>query len=108
MKRIDLQILNLSAMVAILVAPLFVIAQDSPETLFNSRCAMCHGADGTGSSVGKKMGVPDLTSAEVQKMSDAELTDIIINGKNKMPAYGKALEAAEIKGLVAYIRTLKK
>jgi cytochrome c6 len=108
MKRTDLRIFNLAAMVASLVAPLLVTAQDSPETLFKSRCAMCHGADGTGSSVGKKMGVPDLTSAEVQKMSDAELTDIIINGKNKMPAYGKALEAAEIKGLVAYIRTLKK
>jgi mono/diheme cytochrome c family protein len=40
-------------------------------------------------------------------MSDADLTDIITNGRNKMPRYA-ALKPEEIKGLVAYIRTLKK
>jgi hypothetical protein len=57
--------------------------------------------------VGKKMGAHDFQTAEVQKMSDAELTDIITNGKNKMPKYG-SLKPEDIKGLVAYIRTLKK
>ena len=76
-------------------------------TLFKSRCAACHGADGTGSAMGKKMGAHDFTSADVQKMSDAELTDIIANGKNKMPKYG-SLKPEDIKGLVDYIRTLKK
>jgi hypothetical protein len=51
--------------------------------------------------------VPDLTTADVQEMSDAELNDIITNGKNKMPKFG-SLKPEEIKGLVAYIRTLKK
>ena len=72
-----------------------------------SKCAACHGADGTGSPMGKKMGAHDFTSADVQKMSDAELTDIITNGKNKMPKYG-SLKPEDIKGLVAFIRTLKK
>ena len=108
MKNANIRVVaTLTAIAALSFPSLSAQAQDGSAT-YKSRCAMCHGADGTGSSVGKKMGVPDLTSAEVQKMSDAELTDIIINGKNKMPAYGKALEAAEIKGLVAYIRTLKK
>jgi mono/diheme cytochrome c family protein len=40
-------------------------------------------------------------------MSDAQLTDVITNGKNKMPKYG-SLPPEQIKGLVAYIRTLKK
>ncbi len=57
--------------------------------------------------MGKKMGAYDFTAAEVQGMSDAQLTDIITNGKNKMPKYG-SLKPEEIKGLVAYIRTLKK
>jgi mono/diheme cytochrome c family protein len=57
--------------------------------------------------MGQKMGAHDFTSGEVQKMSDAELTDIITNGKNKMPKYG-SLKPEEIKGLVTYIRTLKK
>jgi cytochrome c6 len=82
-------------------------AQDASAALFKSKCAGCHGADGTGSAMGKKMGAHDFTSADVQKMSDAELTDIITNGKNKMPKYG-SLKPEEVKGLVAYIRTLKK
>ena len=53
------------------------------------------------------MGAHDFTTDEVQKMSDAALTDIITSGKNKMPKYG-SLKPEEIKGLVAYIRTLKK
>jgi hypothetical protein len=57
--------------------------------------------------LGFELGAHDFTSADVQKMSDADLTDIITNGRNKMPRYA-ALKPEEIKGLVAYIRTLKK
>ena len=53
------------------------------------------------------MGAHDFTSAEGQKMSDAELANIITNGKNKMPKYG-ALKPEEIQGPVVYICTLKK
>jgi cytochrome c6 len=81
-------------------------AQDA-SVLYKSKCAGCHGADGTGSAMGKKMGAHDFTTADAQKMSDAELSDIITNGKNKMPKYG-SLPPDQIKGLVAYIRTLKK
>jgi cytochrome c6 len=81
-------------------------AQDA-AALYKGKCAACHGADGTGSAMGKKMGAHDFTTADVQKLSDAELTDTITNGKNKMPKYG-SLKPEEIKGLVGYIRTLKK
>jgi cytochrome c6 len=91
-----------------LAVPTIAVAQGSGADTFKSKCAMCHGADGTGSAVGKKMGAHDFTTAEVQKMSDAELTEIITNGKNKMPKYADKLKPEEIKGLVAYIRTLKK
>jgi len=75
---------------------------------FKAKCAMCHGADGKGSAVGQKMGAHDFTSADVQKMSDAELTDVITKGKNKMPSYAGKLQEADIKGLVGYIRQLGK
>ena len=71
-------------------------------------CSACHGADGTGSATGKKMGAHDFTTADVQGMSDAELATIITNGKNKMPKYGASVKPEDIKGLVAYIRTFKK
>jgi cytochrome c6 len=83
-------------------------AQNASQTLYKSKCAGCHGPDGTGSATGKTMGAHDFSTAEVQGMSDAELSTIITNGKNKMPAYGKSLKADDISGLVAYIRTLKK
>src|SRR5580704_2523636 len=107
MKRINFQLFTFAAALAVvLTLPLSVHAQDA-SALFKSKCAGCHGADGTGSAVGKKMGAHDFTSAEVQKMSDAELAGIITNGKDKMPKYG-SLKPEEVKGLVGYIRTLKK
>lgn len=73
---------------------------------FKAKCAMCHGADGAGKAA---MGTKDFGSADVQKMTDAQLTDIITKGKPpKMPAYGTKLSADEIKNLVAFIRSLKK
>jgi mono/diheme cytochrome c family protein len=44
----------------------------------------------------------------VKKESDAAWTDIIVKGKNKMPAYDKKITDAEVKDAVAYIRTLAK
>jgi len=80
-------------------------AQDAAGS-YKAKCAMCHGADGKGSSIGQKMGVHDFTSADVQKQTDAQLTEIISKGKAKMPAYDGKLKDTEIKDLVAYIRTL--
>ena len=107
MKRVDLKLFTMATAVAVLLSiPLSARAQDA-SALFKSKCAGCHGADGTGSAMGKKMGAHDFTTAEVQGMSDAQLTDTITNGKNKMPKYA-SLPPEQIKGLVAYIRTLKK
>jgi len=105
--RINTKMLTIATALAVVLSiPLSGDAQDG-SALFKSKCAGCHGADGTGSAMGKKMGAHDFTSAEVQGMSDAQLVDIITNGKNKMPKYG-SLKPEEVKGLVAYIRTLKK
>src|SRR5205807_5235396 len=54
---------------------------------FRTKCAMCHGPDGSGSEVGKSMNVPDLRSALVQKLPDAELAQVIANGKGGMPSF---------------------
>jgi mono/diheme cytochrome c family protein len=109
MKTIRMHVFaTVTAIAVVFVLSLSAQAQGASETLYKSKCAACHGADGTGSSMGTKMGAHDLATAAVQGMSDAELTDIITNGKNKMPKYGASLKPEGIKGLVAYIRTLKK
>ena len=74
------------------------------EATFKAKCAMCHGADGKGKEA---MKTGDLASADVQKMSDADLSGMITNGKGKMPAY-KTLTPDQVKDLVAFIRSLKK
>jgi len=82
---------------------------DDGAALYKAKCAACHGADGKGeTAIGKANKMLDLGSADVQKLSDADLTAMIANGKNKMPAYGKSLKPEQIKDLVAFIRTLKK
>ncbi len=108
-KRMDIAVLTVATVLAVVLSvSLPAHAQNASAALFKSKCAMCHGDDGSGSAIGKKMGAHDFTTAEVQKMSDAELTETITNGKNKMPKYGASLKPEDIKGLVAYIRTLKK
>jgi mono/diheme cytochrome c family protein len=78
------------------------------EATFKSKCAMCHGPDGKGeTATGKAMKAGDFASADVQKMSDADLTDAITKGKGKMPAY-KTLTPDQVKDLVAYVRAFGK
>ena len=84
-------------------------AQSAGETLFKTKCAACHGPDGKGeSAMAKKLGVRNLGSAEVQGQSDAQLTDIVTKGKDKMPAFEGKLTKEQIGQLVAYIRELGK
>jgi mono/diheme cytochrome c family protein len=76
---------------------------------YKAKCAMCHGADGTGKAA---MKVPSFKTPESIKESDADLTAAIKNGKGtgtvKMPAYAGKLTDPQIKDVVAYIRTLQK
>ena len=86
-----------------------VHAQADAAKLYKTNCVLCHAADGSGSSPsGKALGAKNLGSSEVQKNTDAQLTEAITTGKGKMPAFGKKLKSEEIKQLVAYVRTLAK
>lgn len=84
-------------------------AQSAGGTLFKTKCAACHGPDGKGEvPMGKKLGARNLSSAEVQAQSDAQLTEVVTKGKNKMPAYDGKLTKEQIGELVAQIRELGK
>ena len=84
------------------------MAETAAET-YKTTCAMCHGPDGKGeTALGKNLHAKDLTSDEVQKKSDAELSTIIVKGKENMPGFEGRLTQAQINGLVKYIRSLKK
>jgi len=73
---------------------------------YKTKCTPCHGADGSGQTpVGKNLKVRDLRSPEVQKLSDAEITKVLTDGKGKMPA--SKLAPADVKAVISFVRTLK-
>lgn len=93
----------------ILALPSAVRAQNDAAKLFKANCTLCHGADGSGNTTaGKAMKAKDLRSDDVQKQSDAALTEVISKGRNKMPAFGSKFSPDVISSLVAYIRQLAK
>jgi cytochrome c6 len=78
------------------------------QTLFSRNCATCHSQNGTPTAVGKSLNAPDLGSAPVQNQTNAQLQQIISNGKGNMPAFKDKLSQTEIDSLVAYVHTLSK
>jgi mono/diheme cytochrome c family protein len=97
-----LQRVALFSFILALALPQFAVAQSGADT-YKAKCAMCHGADGSKTTMGSKA----LNSPDVQKMSDADLTAVIAKGKGKMPAYKGKLTDAQIKDVVGYVKTLK-
>jgi mono/diheme cytochrome c family protein len=93
--------------IALLSLP--VRGQETGESLFKAKCAMCHGPDGAGkTAMGQALKVADLHSDQVQKLDDAALKGVITKGKNKMPAYEGKLTKDQIDKLIAHIRSLTK
>jgi mono/diheme cytochrome c family protein len=112
------QVMFASAILLVLFAglTLFVVsivqANSGPDSAassatFRTKCVMCHGQDGSGSEVGKSMNVPDLRSPVVQKLPDAQLAEIISDGKGGMPSFKNSLSEDQVHSLVAHIRSLR-
>jgi cytochrome c6 len=107
--------LFVSSMLLALVASVSTsaMAQSAADT-YKGKCQMCHGASGAGDTpAGKKVGTKDFHSADVQKMSDDDLTKSIKDGVKKdgktvMQAYGSKLSDDQVKDLVKYVRDLGK
>ncbi len=80
------------------------------KVAYDQHCKNCHGADGVANpKIAKmmKVGIANLGSPAVQKMSDDDLKKIIANGKGKMMAV-KSVTGKAADDIVAYIRTMKK
>lgn len=68
--------------------------------LFQKNCMMCHGANAKGGKFAPKLaGI---------KASNAKIIKTVTNGKPpKMPKFGSRLKTAEIKSIIAYLKSLK-
>lgn len=96
MKRTTVFILITS--IVLLAVP--AMAEDG-AALYKAKCAACHGPDGT------KLAKANLSSAEVQGKSDADLATFIgTNPKHNFKT--KGLSDEQIKAIVTFLRTLKK
>lgn len=85
--------------------------------IFKHYCAVCHGLSAKGNGVNAENLDPhpaDLTSDEVQSLSDDEIYQVIEKGGGAvelsvaMPPWGKTLSGDQIRDLISYIRTFKK
>ena len=89
-------------------APGSAVADDAAgANVYKAKCLTCHAKDGSGNTpVGKSLQSADLRSPEVQKKSDAELTESISEGKGNMPAFKTLLSEDEVHSVLGYVRTL--
>jgi mono/diheme cytochrome c family protein len=89
--------------------PVNVGARSAAE-LYAKNCASCHGRDGRARTFkGKLKHARDLADSEWQgRVSDERIFNSLMNGKGKMPAYGKRFSEQEIDSLVSYVRALRK
>lgn len=107
--------------IAIIAVSLFALSAVSARAAaaakanWTTHCAQCHGADGTANTkMGKTLNAKNLTDAKVQSgFTDAQAAAAIKDGvkeggKTKMKAFGDKLSDADVKALVAYVRSLKK
>jgi mono/diheme cytochrome c family protein len=89
-------------------------ANESADVLgprvFATRCALCHGADGHGDGVGSKALNPKPRNfhdkAYMSTRTDAQLLEVIHNGKGAMPKWGGVLSEAEINAVLHHVREL--
>ena len=75
------------------------------KLLFNARCTVCHGINGSGAQP------TAVKLAEVvESMNDADLRDFMVTSQPGfgMPAFGKTLSDSEMNDLIAFMRTWAK
>ena len=82
-------------------------AFQSAKSVYMSKCAVCHGNDGSANTAkGKELKVRNFHSEEFKKMADAKALEVLLKGKGKMEGYEKTLGKEKAQELLAYCREL--
>jgi mono/diheme cytochrome c family protein len=74
---------------------------------YAKNCEACHGETAVGGLVkvdGKRIKVPSLKSDHAIKHTDEQLTKIITNGEEAMPAFKDKLKPEQIADLMRFVR----
>ncbi len=78
---------------------------------YQIQCAVCHGTTGLGNGIASKYGLVGVASLQQQRlrdMTDGEIYNTIINGKNTMLGYGASIQMPDRWAIVAYLRALQR
>jgi mono/diheme cytochrome c family protein len=73
-------------------------------------CGVCHGASGGGNGVAGQYGLVAIASFHqdrLREMSDGEIYNTIVMGKNTMLGYGSKIPVDDRWAIVAYVRALQ-
>ena len=100
----DLPTLILAVAIVGLPSPAFAADIYSGRSVYALHCEGCHGADGRSLDPG----TPDFSRGDALFAPDAALVRLIRDGRMAMPAYRGLLSDAEIRDVVAYLRTLQR
>lgn len=106
--RVGAAVATIQILLVLFSLAVFGLPNDEGRGTFTSMCVSCHGQNGAGTATGKSLNAPDLGSSAVQSRSDAELQQIISDGKNNMPPFKGSLSNDQIQSLVKYLRTFSK
>lgn len=68
--------------------------------LFQSKCAVCHGADGTA-------GIANAANLKISQLDSGSVVKIVTDGKGAMPSFKSQLNELEISKIAAYVRSLR-
>jgi mono/diheme cytochrome c family protein len=74
---------------------------------YKKNCEACHGPEATGGLVKvdkKQIKVPSLKAEHALKHTDEQLTKMITNGEEAMPAFKDKMSAQEISEMVRFVR----
>ena len=74
---------------------------------YQKNCEGCHGETGEGGLVkveSKRIKVPSLKADHALKHTDEQITKMITNGEEEMPAFKDKMSTAEISEMVRYVR----
>ncbi len=79
------------------------------KDVFEKKCSMCHFADSDQKKIGpglKGLSKRGTFTVNGNKVTDATLKTWIENGDSLMPGMKESLEPAQIKDVIAYVKTL--
>jgi mono/diheme cytochrome c family protein len=78
---------------------------------YQIQCAVCHGATGLGNGIATKYGLVGVANFQQQRlcdMSDGEIYNTLVNGRNTMLGYGATIQVPDRWAIIAYIRALQR